>query len=270
MHRISSQLYDTPILEGVNVVVNAEINVVICLSCETAITPGYLVSHLRKHDYAIPSVRRNEIEHELSKLRLPICLPPPPTQVIPALEGLPVYQAIYCPDCSSAFLADDSFKKHRRENHRHIRPPNPTTIGPAQQLNKSLSRTFFRVIVPALEVVDLKKPFHAMLQDIEAGQKALVPVTDVRNVSPWLRITKWHESFKGLDTDILRSMVEHPTNEEFPNLSDAVLFFFQKASDYIEDTTTLVLQKLNSPDPDKKYEVYHFLRHNLIILQWYK
>jgi len=158
-------------------------------------------------------------------------------------------------------MAIDSFKKHRRDHHRHIRPPKPTTNGLIQRFNNSLSRVFFRVhTTPSPENGDPNKPVYDILQEIEAGQKALVPETDVRNVTPWLRVTKWNESFRGIDTQSLRAMVEHPTAREFPDLTESVLFFFHQASDYIDKTTTLVLEKLNSPDPHKKYALYYFLR----------
>jgi hypothetical protein len=43
----------------------------------------------------------------------------------------------------------------------------------------------------------------------------LVPETEMQNVTPWLPVTKWHESFKGLDTQILYVIVEHPTASLF-------------------------------------------------------
>ena len=87
---------------------------------------------------------------------------------------------------------------------------------------------------------------------MEATQKALTPNLDVRNITPWLRITKWHEMIEGHDVSLLRSLVSYPTEDEFPILQKAVLSMLMDASDLIEETTTLILQLLNSPDPAKE------------------
>lgn len=217
---------------------------------------------MRNHGKTIPADQKGIIEGHLTLLGIPPELPIPYTTVVAQIDGLRTHDALYCPDCPSTFLAEDSLKKHRREQHQHIRPRKPVTKGPAQRFNNGAGvyRTFFRVHVPPPpEDIDRKKPVYDILQEIEAGQKSLVPETDVRNVTPWLRVTKWHEYFKGIDTQSLRAMVEHPTTSEFPDLAHSVLYLFVKASDYIENTTTLVLEKLNSPDPQKQYALYYFL-----------
>lgn len=230
------------------------------------------MTHLRKHSTTIRQDQKTLLENHLFDLDLPVGLPFTPTSVVVAIEGLPIHEAFYCPDCVAAFGVEDSLKKHRRELHPRIHPQKPATKGPAQKFNNSFARTFFRVLPPrSSDNADPNKPIYNILQEIEAGQKSLVPEADIRNVTPWLRVTKWNESFKGIDTDSLRAMVVHPTAYEFPDLANSVLFFFTKASDFIDKTTTLVLEKLNSPDPHKKYALYYFLRPIFnIILQRYK
>jgi len=83
-----------------------------------------------------------------------------------------------------------------------------------------------------------------MLKEIEDQQRSLVVETDIRNVSPWLRITQWHEMFKDYDLKLLHSMVAPPSDVEFPNLQKSVLFTFKGASSLIDTMTTLVLQFL--------------------------
>ena len=180
-------------------------------------------------------------------------LPTFPSTVIPAIEGLEITQAHYCPHCPAAYPSEAGHKRHL-SSHRSVEKT-PSTIGPVQHFDNALGRTFFRVTTqpPSVQAsIDHSKPILKMLKEIEDQQRSLVVETDIRNVSPWLRITQWHEMFKDYDLKLLHSMVAPPSDVEFPNLQKSVLFTFKGASGLIDTTTTLVLQILLSPNPHEE------------------
>ena len=61
-------------------------------------------------------------------------------------------------------------------------------------------------------------------------------------------MTQWHTHVAGFNTQELKALVSSAKKKEFPLLSLAVLMDFEKATQLIEETSTLVLQKLKSPE----------------------
>ena len=98
-------------------------------------------------------------------------------------------------------------------------------------------------------IEELMKNLNKELENIQ------VPV-DQRLVTPWLRITHWHEfvAGSGFSTDSLRQSIGFPQPDEVycQNLHNIVECYFQQALELIETTDELVLQRINSPDPIKR------------------
>jgi hypothetical protein len=144
--------------------------------------------------------------------------------------------------------------RHHRVEHPDATKPSSWATGPAQRFTEGVGvfRQVFRVLAPVVDSNVGTFNISSILANMEATQKALTPDLDIRNITPWLRITKWHEMIEGHDVAYLRSLVSVPTLLEFPILQKAVLSMLMDASDLIDETTTLVLQLLNSPDPTKE------------------
>jgi len=246
------QLSHTLTLTSFDLALNKAIDRIICIVCETVVPTESLTTHLgSSHTRFLQAHERAALQQHVSSLGIPQGLPPFPMSVISAIQGLKIVQAHYCPHCSSAYPSQQSYKKHRTSLHPGIVDSSPPLIGPAQHFTNGLGRIYFRVTIepPSTQVaVDRKKPIMDTLAEIEDRQRSLVAEIDIRNVSPWLRITKWHEMFRDHDTKHLRSLVADPSDIEFPNLRDAALFMFHEASDLIDSTTPLVLQTLLSPN----------------------
>ncbi|KAJ6461614.1 hypothetical protein C8R47DRAFT_1080583 [Mycena vitilis] len=79
------------------------------------------------------------------------------------------------------------------------------------------------------------------------------PIPNARMVNPLLNRTKWHEHIGPHHTDVpkFRALVAYPEPAEFPNLKFAVGKYFTKGIEKLDKTEELVLQKLNTHDPDK-------------------
>ncbi|KAJ7204086.1 hypothetical protein GGX14DRAFT_369082, partial [Mycena pura] len=77
---------------------------------------------------------------------------------------------------------------------------------------------------------------------------------DASQISPWLLRTRWHEKIKVADMPELFQFAAFPSgrrDEDLDWLHEEVVGYFQKATKLMPATAELVLQQLNSADPDK-------------------
>jgi hypothetical protein len=75
-----------------------------------------------------------------------------------------------------------------------------------------------------------------------------------RMIPPSLLRNGWHEHlhpYREHDEE-LRQLASVPADDKFPLLHEAVASYFWTATDLIKKTNEVVLQRLNSADPDKK------------------
>jgi hypothetical protein len=76
-----------------------------------------------------------------------------------------------------------------------------------------------------------------------------------RMITPWLLRNGWHEHLHPYQehNEELRQLASVPADDEFPFLHVAVASYFWTATKLIKKTNEVVLQRLNSADPDKKW-----------------
>lgn len=96
----------------------------------------------------------------------------------------------------------------------------------------------------------------ALLKELDEELDVLLSRNDECLIMPWLMTTQWHEytAATGLNTQTLQSKVAIPKDNDpaMPGLHSLVDVYFQEALALLQSTDELVLQCLNSPDPDKK------------------
>ncbi|KAJ7021731.1 hypothetical protein C8F04DRAFT_1313341 [Mycena alexandri] len=76
---------------------------------------------------------------------------------------------------------------------------------------------------------------------------------NARMISPWLMRNGWHkhlEPYRKHDDELIR-LASVPSDDEIPGLRKAVASYFTEATNLIEHTNEVVLQRLNSADPNK-------------------
>lgn len=243
--------------------VNALWRLLICTSCEIAILPANIFSHIKsKHlAFKIEPDFKHKICQDLHLFDLPNNFPEIPTSTVTCIQGLQVFDSIYCDQCLVTKQHVDNIVRHYRVDHPGERKPTVWPEGPAQRFTNSVGihQQVFRVFAPEASCAPGTFDISYIFDKLEETQKELSPDLDVRNVSPWLRITKWHQIIEGHNVADLRSLVSFPTAQEFPILQQVVLSMLMDASDLIEQTTPLVLEILNSADPAKKFVVLIFL-----------
>jgi hypothetical protein len=74
-------------------------------------------------------------------------------------------------------------------------------------------------------------------------------------ITPWLLRNGWAEHlhpYREHDEEQIQ-LASLPSEEEFPVLQEVVAAYFWKATNLIKKTNEVVLQRLNSADPDKKW-----------------
>ncbi|KAF9474387.1 hypothetical protein BDN70DRAFT_898983, partial [Pholiota conissans] len=173
------------------------------------------------------------------------------TNVIPAIEGLDVVHVYQCTKCPLLYGKLNSVQKHFREVHFADNMPSEWKTLPAQRADQAQSSTWFQVI-PPMDSSHTVSNSALVVSQIEHQLKVCSSMDnledlDVRNVTPWLRITRWHEYTKGYNMGDLRNMVMQPNRIQFARLKNALAEFWMSSSNLINSSPLLLLQKLNTP-----------------------
>ena len=171
------------------------------------------------------------------------------------IDGLPVYDGLQCSMCAACFVKPDSIKKHFRERHLGSVPPSTFTVVSVQHFDEGIHRSYF----PVIPVDHPKSSFEDFMRAVGRCYPPLEPssatdaTVDARTLSPWLRQTRWHELIGESKIEDLRALVAMPKPLEFPGLHEGIARFYSDASELIDQTSTLILQKLHSPMPTIEY-----------------
>ena len=182
---------------------------------------------------------------------------------IPRLHGLPLIpNCVRCPYCDKIY-GKDSLRMHHSRDHPGT--PTPTSLPTcfAQQLNRNIYKTLFQVIVTPKTTI--MTPANTIIENLRKERDTIIRKyiphdVDARAVSPWLLATGWHTHVAEYETDELIHLVKVPKNEDhLDKLSKAVLMLLEKGYGYLDQTSEIVLQKLNSADPAKDGSVFFLI-----------
>jgi hypothetical protein len=214
----------------------------------------------KQHELSISSSDAVELLSTFHQFALYDKLSLAPNTVVPAIEGLEPMLVYTCLLCPAAYAKLDSMQKHHRTHHPKDPRPETWPQSMGQQQNRSTANSWFRV--STMEFRPPRTPSAELVAQIENSMQATLPIDigalDARNVTPWLRVTQWHLHTKGYAAADLQKMVAYPTVGELPHLKMAVQAFWESASQLIDATSVLVLQKLNSPYIEKTYVIFYF------------
>lgn len=234
---------------------NKCLRLVICLDCGVAITSKNIIKHV--HD------SHSELSVRFDNTQL--------SQIIEELGVLDSYSAVNIPaECSpfeglhlttDAYLCTEcphirgtcaSIQTHFITSHDGSNCPTTWERITAQQLNYRNKTPFFRVRVPPSPSTDSVLENYLTELDTER-QKSIKAFdqskVDPRQISPWLRATRWHEHVATFDHSHLMSLVAYPSKSEstLQVLAKAVESYTQQSDDAIDTLSTIALQVINSP-----------------------
>ncbi|KAJ3506846.1 hypothetical protein NLJ89_g6640 [Agrocybe chaxingu] len=222
---VGHQLVDTTTLRQFGFAVNADHCLLICLACCTAILPKNVGTHLRDAHKS-----------------------PLPAKTAAALSSI----------CQ--------FFKVEKEKFPNMHKQLTLEAQPIHERLNGFENRYFRVCSkspPPSTVDDLLAEVDRVLQEGQKRDPAKnLASVDKRNVSPWLRDTRWHELLSGHTISDLCARVVAPTVAEFPNLQATVYLFLESCVALIDVSTVLTLQTLNSPLPSQAITNHPFKRLN--------
>ncbi|KIM35209.1 hypothetical protein M413DRAFT_42625, partial [Hebeloma cylindrosporum] len=184
-------LYDTSVLQQIGLVVNTPWQLLICTDCQIALPPTNFFGHFRSKHAAITidSAFRQDISAHVGDFGLPTEFPAIPTTLIPSISGLKILEALYCPHCLAVHQHPDTMVHHHRTAHPDTPRPSSWATGPVQRFHDGVGRQAFRILPSDVQHDNVSFDIPSILSDMESAEKALTPDLDVRNITPWLRIT---------------------------------------------------------------------------------
>ena len=242
-------------MDTVGFVVNNVVRALICEPCKWALAPHMAQGHMDEtHSEANVTIDKKRFREALESLEVSDKLPTPPAVgVYPEVVGLAISQGLSCKHCDKALGTKRSMGEHHREHHVGVPMPKSWESCDLQQYHPHHAKTMFQILRrgsgKATWVDD-------MIQDIRESMSKVTQVTpqerNARAISPWLLATKWDKHIAGFPVEELRSLIATPKEREFPGLIRCVRDYFERATDLIDHTDELVLQRLNSPDPTKE------------------
>lgn len=251
------ELITTEFLQSVGLAINTALDLLICLPCGLAQTTTSLAGHLRRAHgkaYAEKSVELRVLEvaeyANVSSMFPEIVNSREPRNMFAGIKVNRVYGCPHCPYAATIKKVQEHAKKMHKGSNEKMEENVATQI-----LNTAVTRSHIRVKEVEMEVLDVSAANNVVdefnsFDWKEEMKERLVP--NARMVSPWLMRTGWHKHVEGKDVAALCQLVALPEANEFPGLQQAVLKYFEQATDLLEETDELVLQRLNSADPTKK------------------
>ncbi|KAJ3554826.1 hypothetical protein NP233_g12345 [Leucocoprinus birnbaumii] len=226
-----------------------------CSSCKVLLTAVTALGHARAHLGKMKSpVSDKGFAYICAILGAAVEYPSmahkPP---IPAISGLELYkEALLCEEdnCGSVFSTAGSIRQHHSTHHGGS-PPKDWKVVTAQHFNNNTHRPLFRVIAPKPPTRKFDK--FRFLDKLNASINTIVKPSslyndDAREVSAWLKHTKWHVYMKDHDPKFLRSLVDLPDHGEFPGLRSTVNYIVDCAMLCIDPVSSRIRQLLNTDD----------------------
>ncbi|KAJ5557940.1 hypothetical protein N7513_003526 [Penicillium frequentans] len=210
---------------------NSTHRVWICKTCQWAVTPNRMSSHLASKHARHPSARtgaqRAAIYAEAMKVNPwdpamePFHIPPPDARPI---HGLPVYNGYRCPEESCTYTAPQpcSIQNHRRQAHgpstgRRGQPKREDRLKlqpvKCQRFFVSGIYSSYFVVTPAADERQIRQALEMKEADFiqaqvdlallrsdgiaEAENEVAPTNNDETETSPWLELTRWPEYVRG-------------------------------------------------------------------------
>lgn len=254
----SGELISNDLLKSAGLAINTDLNLIICLTCQSAFTSKNIDLHIsRTHpNLRIIGETKKTLRNLIDQAGIDEDYPEIELSIEPRIQfaGLALKSGAGCPHCPYAAAAK-RVQAHIKIEHRG----QSSTITQAirtQVLNPGVTKAHIRVKPrPAAEAATTKEPdILQQAKDFQWEKHQAGEIPNARMISPWLMRTGWHEHIQPYLDSIpeLCDLVTMPKDDEFPGLHQAIKEYFDQATTLLDATDELVLQRLNSNDPDKE------------------
>ncbi|TRM55114.1 hypothetical protein BD626DRAFT_420502 [Schizophyllum amplum] len=243
-------------MRSFSLVLNTKLMVLIC-GCEHVVDMGKLASHFSHH----PADKRPDtgerfktLMEELRSLGVREGLPDLAPSVVPytPIAGLPRYSIYGCSACPFNRIQRHRVARHCEDACEH----KPCYVIDCDVQRPQQHQGYIRIIKPPVNPA-VAPLVSAMVQfQVDQTRKLRVEQQDQRLVSPLLVRTGWHRHVAGHDPSVLIAASRYPDKDEFPALVKLVIDYFDRATNLISYTDTLVLRMLNTPEPQRTCVVF--------------
>ncbi|KAJ7639149.1 hypothetical protein FB45DRAFT_863926 [Roridomyces roridus] len=255
--RPDNELITLPELQALNVAINTRFFLYTC--CGSAWHASNLAAHLQSNPQHPDLVLTREIRELIETLAVSCNIASEypaheaPQEPIITYAGLNIVRNLFgCGECG--YTASKKVVTNHLKSSAHKGKPLAGFQG--QMFNPS-TRSYFRTCDPPAPPA----PTNIFLTELENFDWRTVhsgEEPNARMVSPLLMYTKWHLDVLPHQGRIeeLRNLVATPKeDDELAWVAPLVHGYFQYATNLIDATDELVLQRLNSHDPDKQEEI---------------
>ncbi|KAJ7023529.1 hypothetical protein C8F04DRAFT_927379, partial [Mycena alexandri] len=168
------------------------------------------------------------------------------------------FGCLHCPYAASEKVV----QKHMREKHED-RKGKPSSRLCTQVLNSGAPGANTRIRggastpnpspPPSTQRPTPAKSLRDLVSNFDPKDYRAEELPNARMISPWLMRNGWHkhlEPYREHDDELIR-LASVPSDDEIPGLRKAVASYFTEATNLIVHTNEVVLQRLNSADPNK-------------------
>lgn len=256
-------------------VVNAEFHFLICQLCKEGISTSTARAHIaNKHPDLLYAFKQDQFDQAVKEMALVFNLPDNISGPRPVIHGLAICDALACNQCPTVLGSVKKMKDHCRHHHQDLPIPKTFRACKAQRMKAEgagKQRTFWEVTMPeSIQDSPQADMVKKLMKELDKQLEVVQVVTDSRLISPWLLTTRWNEHVANMGETIeqqrnlvslSRANMQENCCRHLPQLVEC---YFQEALQLIDTTDELVLQRLNSPDPIRKY-VHKFLHSWLVI-----
>lgn len=218
----------------------------------------------REHtkEYKYMESTRKEWEAAVQACQISSVMPTAPGNTPPPLYGLSIMKGVKCAYCNRCAVDRNSLRQHTCNRHG-----NAVTDTYMQQFNNSDSRMWFPVQPPPSVDDDTLEPeVQAMLAEFLEYRYQAPIIDDARMLSPWNMSTKWPIYTKDLAIERIQEAVALDKSGEYKQLKKKLREYLRRAEACIESTNRLVLQRLNTDDPNVWYVRYYFFQRGTVVI----
>lgn len=247
-------------------IIDPNLQTLCCNICLVALAPSHVKGHLHnKHSGAKFNITFFNQLVEFLELHETLPLPHTTEHGVVPFKGLKIHDGFQCNLCSHVLGTKKNMHLHYKQAHSDAPLPYNWSPCKMQQYarggsSRILWRVFDPITKPSHHAPSPDDPLHQVIRqlrnDVSQNISKHHAPQDERIISPWLRITRWHEHVAGHDINLLQKLVQVPDKDNMdpamPGIKRAVEFYFQEALACLKVTDDLILQKLNSPDPQTK------------------
>lgn len=238
--------------------INPTLQLFICTSCHTSLTSKSYVSHLKDKDHiSVTADLRKRIDRLTDEHNILSTYPAIDTSAgpVPFMAGITVQYKFGCPLCMYT-ASKTRVRDHIRDTHGKREVAALENI-PCQVLNAGGAPTNIRIIPPAPQVhlEDEPEELENEFRNYNVNSHISVAVPDDnRLISPWLLRTGFHKYVSDYPAPELVKLCSMPSESEaeLASVHEVTIQYMEEATGLILKTDPLVLQLLNTREPQKE------------------